>query len=90
MQEYFLKYKDRDEAINDLKSKGILDEEGRQIEGNHFNEIGSNVIPTAYNELGEVIETSPDYHCNVYTENIIDFGNNMSNPKTPFRKLWRG
>ncbi len=92
---YKLTYTDKEQALADLKAKGILVEvefngEKHEAYGNGVQavvEIGEILlIPPTYNENMEEI-TFPvyadGYHYDVMSDNTYDFGANLVEPKNP-------
>ena len=92
---YKLTYTDKEQALADLKAKGILVEV--EFNGEKHEAYGSGVqavveigeillIPPSYDEEGN--ETSfpvyaDGYHYDVMSDNTYDFGSNLVEPKTP-------
>jgi hypothetical protein len=92
---YKLTYENKDQAIADLKAKGILIEvEG--IDGEKHEAYGNGVAAVV--EIGLIMVTPPvmdgmdivtppvyadGYHYDVMSENVYDFGANLVEPKNP-------
>ena len=88
MNIYKLKYTDKETAISDLISKGVIDENFEYINGTHaVVEIGKviDVEPT-YDEQGNLL-TEPTYregyHFDIMLEKEVDFGANEITPNNP-------
>jgi hypothetical protein len=86
-----LKYTDKETAISDLITKGVIDENGEYINGTQaVVEIGEITIQNAeYDDEGNTI-TEPiyadGYHYDVMSEQEIEFENKIevNNPKHTF------
>jgi len=91
---YKLTYSDKEQALVDLKAKGILVEV--EFNGEKHEAYGSGV--QAVVEIGRIIVTPPvmegmevieepiyadGYHYDVMSDNTYDFGANLVEPKNP-------
>jgi hypothetical protein len=87
MNIYKLSFTNKEAAIADLESKGILTAEGYGIGVQAVVEIGEILlIPPTYDEKGN--ETSfpvyaDGYHYDVMSVESYDFGSNLVTPKNP-------
>jgi hypothetical protein len=86
-----LKYADRETGISDLKAKGIIDEDGNNLQGTHaVVEVGKIVLVDGiYDEEGNEI-TAPiyieGYHFDIMIDSEMVFENEIvvDNPKHMF------
>ena len=80
---YKLTYENKEQAVADLKAKGILVEV--EFNGEKHEAYGQGV--QAVVELGLIMVTPPvyadGYHYDVMSENEYDFGSNLVEPKNP-------
>jgi len=88
MNIYRLKYSTKEQAILDLQTKQVIDEETNYINDTQSVVYVGKIIETqgTYNEEGEVI-TEPTfidgYHIDIMTKDTIDFGDNEVNVNSP-------
>ena len=88
MNIYKLRYTDKEAAIADLITKGVINENGEYINGTHaVVEIGLIIDQEAtFDEQGNLL-TEPTYregyHFDIMAEKEIDFGANEITPKHP-------
>jgi hypothetical protein len=84
---YKLTYENKDQAVADLKAKGILVEV--EFNGEKHEAYGDGV--QAVVEIGlivlDIVDDEPiyadGYHYDVMAENVYDFGDNLVEPKNP-------
>jgi hypothetical protein len=84
---YKLTYENKDQAVADLKAKGILVEV--EFNGEKHEAYGDGV--QAVVEIGlivlDIVDDEPiyadGYHYDVMAENVYDFGANLVEPKNP-------
>ena len=88
MNIYKLRYTDKEAAIADLITKGVINENGEYINGTHaVVEIGLIIDQEAtFDEQGNLL-TEPTYregyHFDIMAEKEIDFGANEITPNNP-------
>ena len=88
MNIYKLRYTDKEAAIADLITKGVINENGEYINGTHaVVEIGLIIDQEAtFDEQGNLL-TEPTYregyHFDIMAEKEIDFGENEIFPNNP-------
>ena len=87
---YKLRYESKEDALKDLKSKGIIDNEGNYINGTEA-VVDCGIITITQATYEEEIELSPaifadGYHYDIMTNDIIVFDSEIfvNNPKFKF------
>jgi len=85
MNIYKLRFTDKETAIADLKSKGLLLEEGYGIGVHAIVDLGKIVINQPTEEIEPIF--ADGYHYDIMCEQDVDFGENsliVNNPKHGF------
>lgn len=84
LNKYYLKYNTKESAMSDLKSKGLIDNDGVIKENTYLDIIDK--VPISFIEETGQYTYNDGFHVNIYTLDTLTF-NNDTKPKTPFRTI---
>ena len=82
---YKLRYESKEDALKDLKSKGVIDNEGNYIKGTQA-VVECGIITLVYATETEEAIFAEGYHYDVMTNDVVVFDSEIfvNNPKFKF------